>query len=302
MTELLLPHPWGEAWTLLRSLELGPVLGGGAPLVARWGHRRAPDMSVALAGRETLLDLERDDERSLAAALGGRLTRAEWNEARIAIGSRTLTVSIGGPRAFGAAETVIVEGQVARALTPAQVLHECLARGQYLWARDALDTAAAVTRDRTALAEAASSFALADLKGVASCWRSSNGARVIAMDAEPLLQNESGIEPARIGSEAAEAAINHRYRRIVIERSGDEVVVRRTTPAGPLADVACNANDVGQVLRRIGLLAHLDRNGPVSGAELLAAVRRHDGADQVSFDSVNEDSVHQVRRAAQPAA
>ena len=198
-------------------------------------------MSVALAGRETLLDLERDDERSLAAALGGRLTRAEWNEARIAIGSRTLTVSIGGPRAFGTAETVVVEGQVAQALTPAQVLYECLARGRYLWAGDALDTAAAVTRDPTALAEAATSFALADLKWVTSCWRSSTEARASAMDAEPLLQNESGIDAARIGSEAAEAAeaaINHRYRRIVIERSGDEVVVRRTTPAGPLAPVA----------------------------------------------------------------
>ena len=173
---------------------------------------------------------------------------------------------------------------------------------RHLWARDALDTAAAVTRDRTALAEAASSFALADLKRATSCWRSSTGARAIAMNAEPLLQNESGIDPARIGSEAAEAAINHRYRRIVIERSGDEVVIRRATPAGPLADVACNADDVAQVLRRTGLLAHLDRNGPVSGAELLAALRRHDGADQVSFDSVNEDSVHQVRRAARAAA
>ena len=184
-------------------------------------------------------------------------------------------VALNGEHAFGDPETVVVEVQVAAALPPAQVLHECLARAQRLWARDAIDVVAAAAEAATVLAEAASTFAADDLEHLTCYWDTTTGARAIQMEAERLLHPDSTIAAARIAPDAVAAAFGHRYRRILVEKTRDAIVIRRTTSAGPVADVASAAAAFGQALRRTGLALHLERSEPVTCAELFGAIRRH---------------------------
>ena len=126
MKILTLPGVWARVWKRTRELlhdiggtaegtqPINPHIGGGTALGARWNRPASIDIDVLPPGRETLVDLTRDDEANLARRLGGRMAWAGPSHITLAVEEGEIDVSVLRRQPPGAEETTVVEGRAEK--------------------------------------------------------------------------------------------------------------------------------------------------------------------------------------------
>ena len=313
MEVLTLPGPAGELWAAKRDVihslpaevfgqPIRPHIGGGTTLAARWKHRLSADIDILLPGRNTLIDLLQDDERNVVRRLGGEPEAVTDRRAKIAFTRGKIDLCILKPDPAQGHAEALVDGEKEVVLTSAQILRGKLERLERLLVRDVFDVVTAARADPGALATAASMISEGRAGAIQAAWE--EAAATLARDfAEEIegVPERYRPDPALLGTEAARALADHRYRRIEVEIEGARLTVRRAIAVGPLSPESYEADDAAGALIRSGIAAHLNSNGPISAPQLLAAIRAA-MAGKLSltvYDSADAESARQIREAAE---
>ena len=284
MEELKLPEPAASLWARIRETvhELGsrrpgqriePHIGGGTTLSARWRHRRSTDIDVTLPGDQSLGDLTRNDEANLARRIGGTADPENPDEIKVVCSDGALHVARLRPHAAGAEGVALIDGRTKMVLANSQILRGKLLRAKTSPVRDVFDVICAAKADPQGLATAVSMLDSERAERIATRWRNSDGDFAKAA-AEQLKEVTPAFETNRatLGSDAAQALEDHRYRRLEIRVDEREVVIRKTIASRPLRDEAYPLGEARRALAASGVEAHLDANGPVMPVEVAIAI------------------------------
>ena len=308
MEKLTLPEPAASLWRRTRDTvhKLGsrrpgeriqPHLGGGTTLAARWGHRRSTDIDVTLPGDRNLSDLTRDDEHNLARRLGGKAAHQDDDEIKVICADGALHLARLKPHAAGAEAVALVNGQRETVLANAQILRGKLARAHNSPVRDVFDVICAAKADPRGLATAAGTLNAQQAERIATRWRTANTdfADEAATELKDVAPN---FETPRdtLGSDAADALENHRYRRLEVEVDRDEVVIRKTIASGALPDERYPLAEARAALSASGIEEHLDANGPVMPTKMAIAIETMAKHRQtgVLYDSNRPETTDQI--------
>ena len=90
---------------------------------------------------------------------------------------------------------------------------------------------------------------------------------------------------------------DHRYRRLVVRVEANAVVVERETGRGSLPTERYETEDERSALNANGVIGHLDRNGPISGAALIKAIRTalYRNETRTVYETGNAETIAYVR-------
>ncbi len=295
---LTLPEParglWLEKRDIIRNLpgESGERPGrahlcGGTILAARLEHRLSTDIGLLFTDRESLINLCQGDENDIVELLQGEPERVDGRHIRVSFGDGSIDLTVLRPIPPEGQHEAVVEGRPEMVLTNMQILAGKLERAEAVLVRDVVDVLVAAQRDRAALAGAVSLLPQTSAAAIAHAWRSAN--RELA-DGFPTEIHELDpaipLNPTRLGGDAADALLSHRYRRVAIDVGQEEFTISKTIASGPLPTERYATSDAARAIVASGISGYLNSHGPVSGAALIAQVRERRGEEREwSFDT-----------------
>ncbi|MCY4661717.1 MAG: hypothetical protein OXF93_18205 [Acidobacteria bacterium] len=307
---LRLPEPAGRLWVakrdIFRALEREerdePTvahLGGGTILAARWRHRRSTDIDITFPGRRSLTDLLQEDGGNLVARLGGGPERVTTREIELRFPSGRLHIALLSPTPHEGQAAALVNDREAMVLSSAQILRGKLDRADDSPVRDAFDVISAASAEPAALAVAVSALPAYETQSIPAAWRRQDG-RFAGEAAHAITGVPEGYETDRekLGTGAAEAMEDHRYRSLRIEVAATELKIVKSIGRGTLPPEVYALNAAHRALVASGLEAHFDNNGPFLGSRLQRAVgvmAKH-GRTGVLYDSADRRTTDYVLR------
>lgn len=245
-------------------------------LAARWEHRLSTDIDVLLPGRNTLIQFVQEDEANLARRLGGSLEAGSGNRIKIAFAHGKLDVSTLRPNPGMAEREARVDGKAEIVLSSSQILRGKLERVTKLAVRDVIDVRVAAAREPGALATAVNMLGSEAAAAVAELWRAADKSleeRFNEDNVASSLTERRTIDQRRLGTDAAQALMDHRYRHLVVEVDGESLTIRRWVAQGPLAADEYKRREAADALIESGIGVHLNQNGPIGAPALLKAIR-----------------------------
>ncbi|MCY4025572.1 MAG: nucleotidyl transferase AbiEii/AbiGii toxin family protein [Acidobacteria bacterium] len=295
---LTLPEParslWLEKRDIIRSLpgESGKRPGrahlcGGTILAARLGHRLSTDIDLLFTDRESLIDLCQGDENDIVELLQGEPERIDGRHIRVSFGTGSIDLTVLRPIPPEGQHEAVVEGRREMVLTNMQILAGKLERAEAVLVRDVVDVLVAAERDRAALAGAVSLLPQTSAAAIAHAWRSANEDLADELPTEiHELDPSIRLDPTRLGGDAADALLAHRYRRVAIDVGEKELAIAKTIAGGPLPTERYATSDAARAIVASGISGYLNSHGPVSGAALIAQVCESRGKRRKwSFDT-----------------
>ncbi|MCY3845756.1 MAG: hypothetical protein OXH69_19695 [Acidobacteria bacterium] len=298
METLTLPEPARSLWRAVRDIIHGvppeatgrvvrPHLGGGTVLAARLRHRLSTDIDVFLPGRYSLISLAQENEANVIRRLGGTAESVSGARIKVALPNGKVDLSIVRPVPSEGQHEAWIDGRREMVLTNAQILRGKLDRPERVLVRDVVDVLVAAEADPPALATAASLLAPQRAAAVANMWR--NADAMLRSQFEARVQV---LEPARqldrktLGTRAAEALLDYRYRRILIEVGEEGLAIRKTIGRGALPPERYGPDDAERGVVVSGIGGYLNNHGPVDEPYLMQRIRRaRDRAEGWVFDS-----------------
>lgn len=314
MERLKLPEPAGRLWVATRDIfralereerDVPTVahLGGGTILAARWGHRRSTDIDITFPGRRSLTDLLQEDGRNLVARLGGEPETVTTREIELRFPSGRLHVALLSPTPNEGQAAALVNDREAVVLSSAQILRGKLDRADDSPVRDAFDVITAARAEPVALAAAVGALPAYETQSIPAAWRRQDrrfaGEATHAITGVPE-RYEANRE--RLGTRAAEALEDHRYRSLRIEVTTTELKIVKAIGRGTLPTEVYALDAAKRALVASGIEAHFDNNGPFLGSRLQRAVGvmvkhgrtgvLHDSADRRTTDYVLRPEQH----------
>lgn len=278
------------------SFRTSPRPAAWATRRGRPGHRRSTDIDVTLPGNRNMSDLMRDDEHNLARRIGGKAAHQDDDEIKVICAEGALHLARLKPHAAGAEAVALVNGQRETVLANTQILRGKLARAHNSPVRDVFDIICAAKADRRGLAAAAGTLNAQQAERIATRWRTANTdfADEAATELKDVAPN---FETPRdtLGSDAADALENHRYRRLEVEVDRDEVVIRKTIASGALPDERYPLAEARAALSASGIEEHLDANGSVMPINRRPPSRRWPSTDKRACCTTAADRRQQTR-------
>ena len=309
---LSLPEParslWLEKRDIIRNLpgESGKPPGrahlcGGTILAARLAHRLSTDIDLLFTDRESLINLCQGDENDVVELLKGEPERIDGRHIRVGFGTGSIDLTVLRPIPPEGQHEAVVEGRREMVLTNMQILAGKLERAEAVLVRDIVDVLVAAERDRAALAGAVSLVPHTSAAAIAHAWRSANKELADEFPTEiHKLDPEIRLNPMELGSDAADAVLAHRYRRVAIDVDEKELTIAKTIASGRLPTERYATSDAARALVAPGIRGYLNSHGPVSGAALIAQVcESHGKGREWSFDTGTPKSAGMRARANQ---
>jgi len=295
---LSLPEParslWLEKRDIIRNLpgESGKPPGrahlcGGTILAARLAHRLSTDIDLLFTDRESLINLCQGDENDVVELLKGEPERIDGRHIRVGFGTGSIDLTVLRPIPPEGQHEAVVEGRREMVLTNMQILAGKLERAEAVLVRDIVDVLVAAERDRAALAGAVSLVPHTSAAAIAHAWRSANKELADEFPTEiHKLDPEIRLNPMELGSDAADAVLAHRYRRVAIDVDEKELTIAKTIASGRLPTERYATSDAARAIVASGISGYLNSHGPVSGAALIAQVcESHGKGREWSFDT-----------------
>ena len=287
MEEITLPKPartlWQRAREVIHSLPaedtgriVVPHIGGGTLLAARWKHRLSADIDILLPGRNSLIRFAQDNDDNLARRLGGEPEAQTGSRIKIAFEHGKLDISVLRPSPARAERQASVDGVGEMVLSSAQVLRGKLERVMKLPVRDVIDMTVAGKKDPGALATAANMLSRDAAGAVAELWRAADEEFEKQLNEDNAVRSlnvPGGVNEKTLGTAAAQALMDNRYRRLRVEVENDRLRIRRWGAAGPLPSDEYDRNRAAEALIESGIGIHLNQNGPIDAPGLLKAIR-----------------------------
>lgn len=309
MEALTLPQNAGKLWRAKREIihslppesesrGIRPHLGGGTILAARWQHRVSVDIDVFLPGRNSLVDLQQEDEQNLLRRLGGTPEQVGPQRIKIAFAESKLDLSTLAPKPERGHGNAIVDGRTEVVLSSSQILRGKLARAHKGLVRDAADIAIAAREDPLALATAVNMLGR-DTTGAIQ-WQYEMRNEELARDWRTEIAGvpeRYQLNPATLGSRSADAISEHRYDGVTIRVEENSLTIEKRIRRGALPLERYDSEDETEALIISGIAAHLNENGPCTGKALEKAIRTTvlRGETRTVFETGNADTLAYVK-------
>ena len=309
---LALPEParslWLEKRDIIRNLpgESGKPPGrahlcGGTILAARLEHRLSTDIDLLFTDRESLINLCQGDANDVVELLKGVPERIDGRHIRVGFGTGSIDLTVLRPIPPEGQHEAVVEDQPEMVLTNMQILAGKLERAEAVLVRDIVDVLVSAERDRAALAGAVSLLPHTSAAAIAHAWRSANKELADEFPTEiHKLDPEIRLNPKKLGSDAADALLAHRYRRVAMAIDVDEkeLTIAKTIASGPLPTERYATSDAARAIVASGISGYLNSHGPISGAALIAQIGEgHGKGREWSFDTGTPKSAETRARA-----
>ena len=261
------------------------------------GTGRASTSIVTAFGREDLVDLVRQNEHNLIAALGGFPLAEEPGLVACFLGDGKLDINAAKGPMDGSHRDAIVDGQREKVLTTAQVLYGKICRGTEALTRDAFDLATAAETEPGELAKAWNLFPRQQQEARLGALRSTVKRNARAYG--DVLQGVSGryeLPPKELNARAIAALEAATYTRVEIRLEDDRTIMHRETRAGPLEPEIYDTTDVRDLLKHTGLGPYISNLGDVEEVNLvdMADVMRAYNASGVVYDTTDEARVRRL--------
>lgn len=298
MEELTLPEPaaslWREKREIIHSLPMEPTervvrphLGGGTTLAARIGHRLSTDIDILLPGRNSLIDLAQDNNENIIERLGGTAEAVTGGRIKIAVRNGEIDLSILRPTPSEGQHEALIDGQPEMVLTNGQILRGKLERPERRLVRDVVDVLVTAEADPQALATAASLLTPERVAAIAHMWRNADSG--LSKDFEKRIKEldpQWTLRQGSLGTDAGNALLAHRYRRVTIEVGELELTIIKTIRSGTLPAERYAATEAARSVIASGIGGHLNNNGPIGEAELMHRIREAQArGDRWTFDT-----------------
>ena len=309
MENLTLPEPAASLWASKRHIvhaippemfqnTIQPHIGGGTILAARWRHRLSTDIDILLPGRNTLIDLLQENDRNIVKQLGGTSEAVSGGRVKIAFEHGRLDLSTFRPDPPYGQHDAAVDGQLEQVLSSTQILRGKLERVAQLLVRDVFDILTAADEEPAALATAASMMPKQRATAIESAWREAAGDLADRFHDE--VHGSTRTNGDTLGPDAAAAFRDHRYTRLQIDITNDQLTIHKTTTgAGALDPEHYALANPGRAIMESGIGTHLNGNGPVTAAQLVGAIRTATAAGartQTILDTSSAASIAAVDR------